>query len=179
MCTRIATEVISYYVRNNKSVYCCLLDLKKAFDKVEFAILFMKMKERNFPNIFLRILIFIYVEQSCKVRWNSNFSDSFKVTNGVRQGAVLSPSLFSLYIDSLLLQLEKSGYGCHINNYFYGCSAYADDIILLSPSRNGLQSMFNICVKYFQEHKITISTNVDLKKSKTKCIYFGKKKLNY
>ena len=94
----------------------------------------------------------------------------------MRQGAVLSPSLFSLYIDSLLIQPEKSGYGCHINNYFYGCSAYADDIILLSPTRNGLQSMFNLCVSYFQKHNITISTNVDLAKSKTKCIYFSHNK---
>ena len=100
------------------------------------------------------------------------------VKNGVRQGAVLSPSLFSFYIDSLLQKLERSGYGCHINYYFYGCSAYADDIILLSPSRNGLQSMFNICVNYFKEHQITISTNIDIKKSKTKCIFFSHTKSN-
>ena len=48
--------------------------------------------------------------------------------NRVRQGAVLSPSLFSLYLNSLLLQLEKSGYGCHVGNFFYGALAYADDI---------------------------------------------------
>ena len=50
--------------------------------------------------------------------------------------------------------------------------------MLLSPSRNGLQSMFDICVNYFEEHKITISTNIDLKKSKTKCIYFSHTKSN-
>ena len=38
--------------------------------------------------------------------------------------------------------------------------------------------MFNICVKYFNEHKITISTNVDIQKSKTKCIYFSHNKSN-
>ena len=178
MCTWIATEVISYYARNNKSVYCCLLDLKKAFDCVEFGKLFEKMKNDKFPQKFLRILIFIYIKQSCRVKWNSKFSEAFKVKNGVRQGAVLSPSLFSLYIDALLIQLEKSGFGCHVNNYFYGCSAYADDIIHLSPTRNGLQNMFNMCVAYFEEHKITISTNVDIKKSKTKCIFFSNTK-NY
>ena len=178
MCTWIATEVIGYYIRNNKSVYSCLLNLKKAFDQVEFGTLFYKMKQRKFPKIFLRILIFIYIEQSCRVKWNDKFSATFTVRNGVRQGAVLSPTLFSLYIDSLLIKLERSGYGCHINNYFYGYSAYADDIILLSPTRNGLQNMFNICVEYFKEHKITISTNVDIKKSKTKCIYFSHTKSN-
>ena len=51
MCTWLATEVISYYIRNNTSVYCCLLDLKKAFDKVQFAKLFKKLIENNFPAI--------------------------------------------------------------------------------------------------------------------------------
>ena len=90
----------------------------------------------------------------------------------MRQGAVLSPSLFSLYIDTLLIDLESSGLGCHIGNYYYGSSAYADDLILLSPTRSGLQEMFDICYSYFNEHEIIISTNPDPAKSKTKCIFF-------
>ena len=99
-------------------------------------------------------------------------SESFSVVNGVRQRAVLSPSLFSLYIDKLLLDLKESGFGCHIGNYFYGASAYADDLILLSPTRSGLQEMFTICNNYFDSHDIIISTNPILAKTKTKCIFF-------
>ena len=107
-----------------------------------------------------------------RVRWNQFYSDSFTIVNGVRQWAVLSPSLFSLYINKLLVSLESSGLGCNIGNYFYGASAYADDIILLSPTRSGLQDMFDICFQYFKDHEITISTNPDPKKSKIKCILF-------
>ena len=114
----------------------------------------------------------MYIHQSCKVRWNQSMSSSFTIVNGVRQGAVLSPSLFSLYIDKLLISLENSGFGCYVGNYFYGAAAYADDIILLSPTRSGLQEMFNICFNYFNDHDIIISTNIDPKKSKTKCIFF-------
>ena len=173
MCTWIVSEVISYYMRSGTSIFCCLLDLKKAFDKVEFAKLFEKMKQRNISGIFLRLLIFIYLHQSCRVQWNGIHSEEFKVMNGVRQGAILSPCLFSLYINSLLLQLEDSGFGCHVGNYYYGCAAYADDIVLLSPTRNGLQEMFSICEVYFLDHKISISTNPDITKSKTKCLYFS------
>ena len=95
------------------------------------------------------------------------------VKNGVRQGAVLSPTLFSLYMNSLLLQLKDSGFGCHIGNEFYGALAYADDVALLCPSRSGLQEMLNLCEKYFDLHKIIISTTPDLKKTKTKCLYFS------
>ena len=76
--------------------------------------------------------------------WDRTLSGSFMVKNGVRQGAVLSPTLFSLYINSLMEKLEHSGLGCHVNNFYYGSAAYADDIILLSPSRNGLQAMFSM-----------------------------------
>ena len=88
----------------------------------------------------------------------------------------MSPSLFSLYIDKLLLDLKSSGLGCQVGNHFYGASAYADDIILLSPTRSGLQDMFSMCFDYFKDHEITISTNPDPAKSKTKCIYipYGK-----
>ena len=83
------------------------------------------------------------------------------------------PCMFSLYMNSLLIQLEYSGLGCHIGNHYYGSSAYADDVLLLSPTRNGLQKMFSLCEKYFDEHCILINTNVDFQKSKTKCIYFS------
>jgi len=75
-----------------------LLDLKKAFDKVEFGMLFKKIRKREFPSIFLRLLIFIYVNQSCKVKWDSIFSEKFKVKNGVRQGAVLTPTRKEFFI---------------------------------------------------------------------------------
>ena len=171
MCTWVASEVISYYNRHRTSVYCCLLDLKKAFDKVKFSTLFTKLLDNGMPKLFVRLLIMMYINQSCKVRWNFSMSASFSIVNGVRQGAVLSPSLFSLYIDKLLVSLEQSGWGCHVSNHFYGATAYADDIILLSPTRQGLQQMFDICHDYFNSHDITISTNPDPAKSKTKCIF--------
>ena len=117
-------------------------------------------------------------DRSCRVRWSKTLSDSFSVKNGVRQGAVLSPTLFSLYMNNLLMKLEYSGYGCYVNNFYYGSSAYADDIILLCPSRNGLQEMFNICQEYFLEHQIIISTNEIVEKSKTKCLYFSNNRNN-
>ena len=53
--------------------------------------------------------------QQLRVRWNSS---PFKVSNGVRQGSVLSPILFSVYLDSLLVDLSKSGVGCYWGSFF-------------------------------------------------------------
>ena len=97
-------------------------------------------------------------------------SDQFTVSNGVRQGAVASPTFFNVYLDNLFNILKKSGLGCKIDSYYFGFLGYADDLALLSPSRDTLQQMLNICEKYFTEHGIKISTNIILEKSKTKCL---------
>ena len=174
MCSFVVTECINYFTNRKTAVYCCLLDLTKAFDKVEFCPLFRKLWGR-LPSIFLRLLIFSYTNQECLVKWNNAFSHKFPIKNGVRQGAVASPVFFSIYLDELFNILEKSNLGCHIGPHFFGLAGYADDCAILSPDKEGLQKMLNICKVYFDAHKIIISTNLDLKKIKTKCIAFGSK----
>ena len=70
----------------------------------------------------------LYKEQNMRVRWNSTFSVLVSVSNGVKQGGVLSPILFSLYLDKLLVELRELGIGCHMNGLFTGAFIYADDI---------------------------------------------------
>jgi len=82
------------------------------------------------------------------VLWNSVLGDSFRILCGVRQGGVLSPVLFSLYIDDIIVNLRNSGYGLHIGSTFIGYILYADDIVLLPCSCFGLQKLVNICMDY-------------------------------
>ena len=68
------------------------------------------------------------------------YRSQFSVSCGVRQGGILSPLLLNIYIDDLIDILIKSGYGCYVNNIFFRCILYADDIVLLSTV-SGLQNM--------------------------------------
>ena len=142
------------------------MDCQKAFDTVEHKKIFQKLSNR-IPVIFVRIMLVIYIGQKCFVRWNGAESEEFTVQNGVRQGAVLSPLIFSIYVNELIQRLRDSGMGCYVGGDFIGIFAYADDLIILAPRREALQKMINISESYMSEHKILFSTK------KTKCMYFA------
>lgn len=175
MCTWTVKETINYFLNRDTPIFSCFLDMTKAFDLVNYSKLFAKLKDKVSP-IFLRLLCYIYLNQKCNVSWNNSRSYLFDVKNGVKQGAILSPTLFSIYIDDLFSLLKQSGFGCMIGNYYYGALSYADDIVLLCPSREGLQHMINLSKSFFDNLNLTISINIlEPEKSKTKCIAFGLK----
>ena len=69
-------------------------------------------------------------------------SSHFSISNGVKRGSVLSPILFTIYIDNLIIQL--SIIGCKIGNSFLSVFGYADDLTLLCPLLAGLKQMINV-----------------------------------
>ena len=124
--------------------------------------------------VFIRLMIVMYLNQSCFINWQQTHSYSFSVTNGTRQGGVFSPKGgFATYLDPLLANLRSSGYGCRIAGHWFGGLALADDVMLLSPSVQGLQKLVSICEKHAQETDLVFSTDkVNPEKSKTMCIAF-------
>ena len=68
-----------------------VLDCSKAFDKCKFSLLFKRLMEKGLPPIVVRVLVFIYMEQYSWVKWGDARSSQFGISNGTRQGAILSP----------------------------------------------------------------------------------------
>ena len=93
----------------------------------------------------------MYSNQQCHVKWGDAASDSFSISNGVKQGGVISPLLCSLYIDELFLLLKESGMGCHVGLTYAGAFGYADDIALVAPSLSSLKQMIKNFVNNLQD----------------------------
>ena len=172
-CSMVLKDVVTYYNRKGSRVYSCLLDASKAFDKVDHLMLFEKLRKRGLPAKTIRLLMKQYSTQTVRVSWNGTLSRSFEVSNGVRQGSVLSAYLFVVYLDDLSIILNESGIGCYMLGFLVNHLIYADDITLLSPSSTGLQKLINLCVDYASAHSIVFNSK------KSECIVFTQKKLNH
>ena len=80
---------------------------KKTFDTVNHWKLFEILLAKDIPRCFVRVLRNMYFSQRLKVGWDNAVSDVFERSNGVRQGSSLSPFLYSIYIDGVLIKLQK------------------------------------------------------------------------
>jgi Reverse transcriptase (RNA-dependent DNA polymerase)/Endonuclease/Exonuclease/phosphatase family len=163
-CTMVLKETMSYYMHNNSPVFCSFLDATKAFDKIHYCKLFKLLIKRELPAHIVRVLVNLYTHNLVRVSWCGLLSEYFLAANGVKQGAVLSPVLFCVYIDDLLLLLSKAGVGCYIGSYFVGALAYADDIVLVAPTAAALRKLLSICEEFAREFCISFNH------LKTKCL---------
>jgi len=108
-------NVIEHYVNNGSTVNVCSLDLSKAFDRMNHYALFIKLMDRNLPNELLSLLEqWFSISVTC-VRWRSCYSHFFSLLACVRQGGVLSPLLFAIFIDSLVDKVRLTGVGCYMS----------------------------------------------------------------
>lgn len=167
MCTLVLKEVVTHYWSNQTPVYACFLDATKAFDRVRFDQLFDILIDRQVNPFDLRLLMHSYEHQEVRASWKGQHTQYFPTSNGVKQGSIAAPTLFCLYLESLLDSVKDEGIGCWIGNHFYGCLAYADDITLLSPTLTGLQKMIRVC------ERVSGELDIQFNSKKTVCVAFN------
>ncbi len=138
-------SVINHFTKNGCTVNVSALDISKAFDRVSFYALFSKLIARKFPKLLIQLLMSWYTKTFSKVKWMESESNFFQTSAGVRQGGILSPFLFAIYIEDVLIELKVQGKGCKVGDTYLGCILYADDILLLSQSVSCMQNMLCIC----------------------------------
>ena len=135
-------------------LYTYLLDASKAFDRVNHWTLFAKLIESHAPLLIVRILLFWYQMQQVCIKWGKSLSQYFTICNGVRQGGILSPCLFALYVNQLANRLIACKAGCYFNDMCINHVLYADDICLLAPSASAMQSLLDVCYEYGTDNDI-------------------------
>ena len=166
-------ETIFNYTQSRSCVYACFLDISKAFDTVDHSLMIHKLYKLGVPDCLVKIIEYWYNNQFVNVRFKNSFSKEWKIGNGVRQGGVLSGTLFNIYIDSLLNKIASTNIGCKLGIINANIIAYADDIVLLAPSANALRILMNLANTCASE--LHLSFNYE----KTKVMIFRHHRLKY
>ena len=148
MCIFALKELLSKYQGLNTTMFLCFIDSSKAFDRINHSKLFQKLTQRGVPKYIVRILAFWYANQLVQIKWGSSVSVGFKVSNGVRQGGILSPYLYNVFMDDLSNRLNKCKTGCIVGDTVTNHFMYADDLVAFSPCSAGLQEILSVCSQY-------------------------------
>ena len=159
---------VDFFTKRGSNVYVAFLDFSKAFDTISHSGLFLKLMDRNVPLCFLLLIMFWYLNMVYDVKWANARSSPFSVLCGTKQGGILSPDFFAIYINDLIVLLKSMGIGCHVINLFIACLLFADDMSLIAPTREALQQLIDVCAAYCL--RFCLKFNV----AKTKVMVFGK-----
>ena len=154
MCIYALKEIVENHRSHNGSMFMGFLDASKAFDRLKHSTLFRKLIDRRVPNYIVRIMMYWYANQTTCVRWSGIVSQGFHVTNSVRQGGILSPYLFNVYLDDLSIALSACRTGCCVGNSLINHLMYADDLVIFSPSSIGLRALITVCEEYAVSHEM-------------------------
>lgn len=130
------------------SKFCAFLDIKAAYDSVYRPYLWDLCLRRGFPVELVNLLKALFDKNFSYIAINGRKSDRFQISSGVLQGSILSPTLYSIFIDDLIVKLNATDYYVKVGDRKFCCLLYADDIVLFSDSERNLQNLLDTC----QEH---------------------------
>ena len=100
----------------------------------------------NVSSMIVCFLKNLYQSQRLFINWGKYISEHFFVENGIRQGSILSPYLFDVYVDELNFLLAKAGVGCYISGKSANNFSYSDDLALMAPTARALNQVIVICL---------------------------------
>ena len=151
---------------------CCgFIDFSKAFDNVNRETLFKTLKQFQISSKLLNLIQNMYSKLKCQVRTSSGESDMFPQSNGVMQGECLSPTLFTEYINEIeRLMNDIDEMGVYLNGVKVSVIMYADDLVLISKTKHGLQIGMNALYEFCSANTLTVNTN------KSEVMYVSKRK---
>ena len=153
----VMDTLINTQITNKKPVFACFIDFSKAFDLINRDQLMLQLLNKNIDGKIYWSLKSLYAHTSSCIKLNNLYTSYFDIHNGVRQGDPLSPTLFSLFIDSLIKEIKREGLGINIGDLIISILAYADDLVLISENEENLQCLLDIVSQWCRKWRLSIN----------------------
>ena len=166
----ILSQITKYYKSKKQKLFTCFVDFRKAFDTISRPALFLKMSKMKIGGNFLKAIESLYEGDSFNIKMNNSLTEAVKCHQGVRQGDGLSSTLFNIFINDLSnLFNEANSRPASLGNTAIGCLLYADDLVIMSESQEGLQCSINKLSMYCKRWHLKVNIN------KTQVVIFNSK----
>ena len=157
------TSVIETRKSLRMSTFTAFLDFKKAYDKIDRQLLFTKLEELGLSSKFTKAVYAIYNNVECCFKVGGRLSKWFEVNQGQKQGCVLSPILFNMFINSLVTEIHALGIGVDIDREKIAI-LYADDVVLLAENELDLQMLLDVLSYWCVRNSMTVNIDKSFKK---------------
>ena len=164
----ILKETVNKYISKGGKAFALFVDLSKAFDNVNHFMLGQLLIDRDVPPDLVMFLMHYLRNQEARIVWNGVKGKYHCIDKGVRQGGILSPLLFKLYVDNVLREITAMEVGCKLGILRVNILAYADDFVILADTKEHLDVLYEIL-----ERKLRL-LHLIINKNKSKCIVFKK-----
>ena len=136
--------LMAYKKTYKKFPVLCFLDIKAAYDSVDRYQLFNDCVKKDIPIQVVESIRQLFDFNSANVRIQNNSSSSFTLPCGVQQGSILSPLLYSIFIEKIIIELKKGPGLNYEKQDKANCLLYADDIVLISKTQKEMNSLLKI-----------------------------------
>ena len=146
-------------LKKSHGLMIAFIDFSKAYDKVVRDRLWKCLGKLGVSGKFLCFLQSLYWGTSCQVRVGAKSSRAFDVNVDIRQGYVLSPLLFSLYINGLVEELKKSSCGVECGGDILPGLLFADDTALFASDGPGIEKSLDVLVRWCNEWGVKINVH--------------------
>ena len=151
--------LVTKVLKQKKKLYAAFIDFKKAYDTVDRSLLLKSVHTAGIQGKFLANLKAIYSKVSYSIKLKAGALDPIDSNLGLKQGCPLSPLLFNIYINDIGSYLQDNGpgnisiQGTRINHFLY-----ADDLVLLSETKAGLQRHLAGLENFSKAKELTVNT---------------------
>ena len=153
----VVNEVIERAKKDVRKKYLALVDIEKVYDRVNRRMLCKFLERIGMSEKVAKTISSMYVNTKAKISMGNLETGWVNSKRGVRQGCVLSPLLFGLYVEELAVRVKRTGLSVKVGNDVLSVLMVADDVVVLSKNHNNLQEMLNAVTDYSRDFDVNFS----------------------
>jgi hypothetical protein len=156
----VLNDILNRRIDSKQNTFISFIDMRKAFDNVNHECLWYKPRKCGIGGHMFKAIQSLYDNVSYAVKVNGHLTSWFNISKGVKQGCAISPTLFKIYINDLIEEINNSNCGVPVGEKNLGILLFADDIAVIARNEKDLQHMLDIIDNWCKKWRLCINPEI-------------------